>query len=129
MKLFKRFSGCCHRMQRYFYVKRATKKLGLNQEQKLALEHLIRQLYTSRSTLSANCSDSKNQLLDLLADNQLDRSKAEAMLQTHLAGLNSHCQTLIAGFADFFDNLADNQRQQLRDNMQSCNKHHCGRCY
>jgi Spy/CpxP family protein refolding chaperone len=120
-----RFKGYCAGPEgRIEWVtKRIGKRLDLDDSQQHHLIELKDQLVLSVNELSRDRSSHADQAIELLDNPSFDREKAHALLtqkQDQLARLSTD---LIDAFADFSDNLNQNQRDKLQSMITHLREH------
>ncbi|SMN02342.1 hypothetical protein SPONN_871 [uncultured Candidatus Thioglobus sp.] len=98
--------------------KNLTKKLTLNETQKVELNQLTESLATTfkagKKSFRALRTTGLNDILSLLEANKLDQEEALKMVQAHLATIESHAKEMISSAADFTDSLTAEQREKLK---------------
>ena len=89
------------------------KRLDLNEEQKSKMTRLFETVKTEMATHKAN--QPKQQIIALLAEPELNQSKALAMLDQRTDKVKESAPTVIAAIANFTNSLDNKQRAQLQD--------------
>lgn len=128
MRLFRHFSGCRRGFYKRWMMKRISRKLDLQQDQREKLDDISRQLADSKGSFTATRAEARQQMLALLDDNTLDRDRATEIIRDHLAAVAVSTTRLVDGFAEFFDSLNPQQRQQLQVYVQGHACHRRGCC-
>lgn len=94
-------------------VNRVAGKLNLDDDQKQKLGAFRDTLMEIRGTFVESRSTGRNVLKEMLALPTLDRSRAQLLLDERHSAFSQHSPELVASFADFTDNLNEEQRSKL----------------
>jgi protein CpxP len=108
-------------------VEKATRKLDLDAAQKAKLTALADTLEAQRKTLKASGGDAHAEMKAVLAGNQFDRAKAQALLDAKTGAMRSASPAVINAAADFYDSLKPEQQQKLREMLARWDHHRGGR--
>ena len=99
-------------------VERVGKELELNEQQKQRLGALGDRLREQRTALVGKTTDPRAEVQALVAGQQFDRARAQALVEEKTAALRSKSPEVIAAAGEFFDSLSPAQQQKVRDFMQ-----------
>jgi len=105
-------------------VERVSKKLDLNDTQKAKLEVLKTRLLAAREEAAQQHDADRKELLALLAQPTLDRTRVEALVTAHTRGIEAKAPEIIAAAGDFYDSLNAGQQRELREHVESRMNHH-----
>ena len=97
-------------------VDRVAGKLELDAAQKAKLSTLADTMHQQRLAVRG-ATDPRAEIKSLVAGNQFDRAKAEALLQQKTTAVQSAGPQVITALADFYDGLNPAQQQKLREFM------------
>jgi Spy/CpxP family protein refolding chaperone len=116
----KKNGGFCHNPngKMDWIVDRMSKRLELDETQRVNLETLRDQLLTIRDSFRKDREQHQAAIGEMLAAPQLDRALAESMLTEKQQRFSEHGQSLINAFADFSDSLHPEQREKLAQTLQ-----------
>jgi Spy/CpxP family protein refolding chaperone len=107
-------------------TERIGKQLDLDDTQQQHLVEFKDQLVLSINELRRDRSNYADQAIDLLESPEFDREKARTLLMQKQAQLASLSTDMIDAFADFSDNLNQNQRDKLQSMIERHREHrHC----
>jgi Spy/CpxP family protein refolding chaperone len=123
-----RFKGCCAGPEGRigWMTDRIGKQLNLDDTQQQHLAELKEQLVISINELRRDRPSYADQAIDLLESPEFDRERAHTLLMQKQAQLASLSADVIDAFADFSDNLNQNQRQKLQSMIRHHREHrHC----
>lgn len=132
--LFGGLAACSHRMHgpggghhnmteaeqaewRERMVDRASRKLDLDATQKAKLNTLATTLVAQRKAMHAG-GEPHAELKAVLAGPQLDRSRAQALVDAKTTALREASPAVIAAVADFYDSLKPEQQQKVRGYLE-----------
>lgn len=107
-------------------IERIASKLDLDAPQKQLLSALGDKLHAQRKALMGNSTDPRAELQALVAGNQFDRSRAQALVNDKTDVVRNQSPEVIAAFGDFYDSLRPEQQQKVRDFMQKRHGHRWG---
>lgn len=94
-------------------AERASGRLGLNAEQRTALDTLLARLQAQRAALRGS-SHWGEQLHGLVRDKTFDRWQAQDLLHARVQALREHGPQVIEALAVFYDGLDAQQQHQVR---------------
>jgi Spy/CpxP family protein refolding chaperone len=107
-------------------VDRIGKQLDLDNSQQQHLAEFKEQLVLSINELRRDRSNYADQAIGLLESPEFDRERARVLLMQKQAQLASLSTDMIDAFADFSDNLDQNQRDKLQSMIERHREHrHC----
>lgn len=96
-------------------VERISDKLELDAPQKLKLEALAAEMETQHKALRGGSANPRDDVRALIAGNQFDRSKAQALLDQKTAAVQQQAPQVLTAMADFYDSLTPAQQQKVRE--------------
>jgi Spy/CpxP family protein refolding chaperone len=96
---------------------RVSRELTLNEAQKQRLGVLFDKLAEQRRNVMGPGTDTRTAARGLLAGNTFDRAGAQQLVDQKSGALRSAAPELIGAFGDFYDGLAPEQQQKVRDWM------------
>ena len=108
------------------FIGKATKALALDSAQAQRLGVLADALVAQRSALLADGANPRAELQALVAGNQFDRSRAQALVDRKTGAVKDKAPAVVAAMADFYDSLQPAQQQKLRDFMAKGRGHGFG---
>lgn len=118
----------CHRdPQRHsaWLMEKASDELELNNSQQAKLKLFVDELAESRKSMRSQRKQSRETLMDMLKQPSLDRDKAQAFVQERLDTVQQRAPKLINSFADFYDTLSPEQREEMREELdEHFDSHH-----
>ena len=91
-------------------IRRASRKLDLNEAQQALLASLLRDAQAQRAAMQSALPDFKS----LLSGESFDRGVATQMLDARLDAIRAAGPGLVNAAGDFFDSLDAEQKQALR---------------
>jgi Spy/CpxP family protein refolding chaperone len=94
-------------------VERISGKLDLNETQKAKLGALADEMLAQRQALRAG-TEPRAEMQALIAGNQFDRAKAQALLEQKTQAVQGGGPKVIAAMADFYDSLNADQQAKVR---------------
>jgi len=98
-------------------VDRASRKLDLDAAQKAKLNTLATTLAAQSKAMHAGV-EPHAELKAVLAGPQLDRSRAQALVDAKTTALREASPAVIAAVADFYDSLRPEQQQKVRGYLE-----------
>ena len=105
-------------------TEKATDKLDLNDAQQAKFKLFSQSLVNTRQSLKNNKSQTHQELLAMMQQPKLERQRTQAMINEHIAKLQSYTPALVKNFGDFFDTLTAEQRKKLQDELDDHFDHH-----
>ena len=93
----------------------AGRELALDDAQKAKLGSLADSLNAQRLALVAEGSNPRADLQALMAGAQLDRGRAQALIEGKTVAVREKSPAVVAALGDFYDSLKPEQQQKLRD--------------
>lgn len=93
-------------------------KLELNAEQKQKLGVLADEMIASRKAFRGEAPDPRTELKALVAGDQFDRTKAQALLDQKMQVMQGSAPKVLSAFGDFYDSLNPEQQKQVRERME-----------
>ncbi len=123
------FGGCRQHKQQWF-IRRASKKLKLDDTQQNQLTAFIDQFQRDRGDIEQTRNNSLNRVLSLLLqtgsdENTTAREQLKSVMQDSLLSMQQSVNSMVDNFADFIDNLNPQQRQQLYQYVGHQSHRHC----
>lgn len=123
--------GCSHKFsspeKRAEYItKKISKKLDLNNDQKIYLDVLKNEVLSVRQTMKDKRETGFTEFRELLKDERINRERANGLMDNHFQTFQSHSPALIAAAADFWDSLNPEQQEKARAKMEKFHSS-CGR--
>lgn len=97
-------------------VKRVSKKLDLNAEQKVKLEALADAMGEQRKALRGE-GDPRAEPNAVIAGNTFDRDKAQRLVDQKISAVQAQSPNVLDKMAEFYDSLNPEQQQKVRDQM------------
>ncbi len=132
---FKRFSGKCGQFKKRWFIKRATKKLMLDDSQQNKLSVLIEKFQSDKNDLEQTGRKSRSEVLSSLLHNDgeevgMNREQVKSMLKSGFVTMQQTVNNMIDDVADFVESLDSHQRTQLLQYVSNCHSHRsCHRCH
>ena len=99
-------------------VEKVSKKLELNETQKIKLVNLKDELLAVRKTMRSDRDEKRAEVLAMLQQPTLDREKANTMVQQKINVASTQAPVVIDAMADFYDSLDDAQRAELVEHIE-----------
>ena len=106
-----------------FVVSKITKKLDLDDSQKLALVELKDQLLISKQKVKAESKPIFEEVAALVEADTFDQSAALDMVTTKTAAINESAPALVAALGNFLDGLSPEQKAEVLEIMERKKKH------
>lgn len=102
--------------------KHLSKKLELNETQKVELKQLTQSLTTmwreGKKTFREQRIAGLNEMLSLLDANKIDQEKALNLVRDRLAMVESRAEEMISSASGFIDSLTSEQREKLKEAIE-----------
>ena len=106
---------------------RMEKQLGLDDSQQNQLAQFRQQIVLSLNELKRDKSNYMDQVIEMLERPEFDRERAHTLLMQKQAQLASLSSDIIDAFAEFSNNLDQNQRDKLQSMIRHHREYrHCG---
>ena len=105
-------------------VEKVTDELELNESQKTKLEAVRKEILTVRKEIHADRQTSRDEILAMLDQPQLDRQKVLSMVEQKTVSINQHAPQVVNALGDFYDSLSDEQRKELREHIAEMGERH-----
>lgn len=105
-------------------VRRAGHKLSLDDAQRAKLGVLFDTVVTQRKAMRGSGPSPRDELQSLLAGAQLDRAKAQSLLDAKTRAVSEAAPAVIGAAAEFFDSLKPEQQQKLRELLARGGRRH-----
>jgi protein CpxP len=96
-------------------VERASRKLDLDAAQQAKLTTLADAMEAQRKAMVAQGGEPHAELKAVLAGPQLDRKRAQALIDAKTTAVREASPAVIAAAADFYDSLKPEQQQKVRE--------------
>lgn len=115
--------GCVHRYKtpekRAEYItQKITKKLDLNNEQKVRLEAVKNEMLSVRKQMHGKREATKANVQDLLSTPNFDQDKALSIVDGHVNEISTQAPQIVTALADFWDSLNPEQQSRIREKFE-----------
>lgn len=120
----------CHRdPERHsaWLMEKASDELKLDSAQQAGFKRFVDALTGSRKTMRGQLEQSRQTVMGLLEEPELDRDKSLALVQGHINGMQEQAPKLVNSFADFYDSLSPAQHKALREHLDEHFEHSHGK--
>ena len=104
-------------------VEKVSKKLELNETQKIKLVNLKDELLAVRKTMRSDRDEKRAEVLAMMKQPTLDREKVNSMVQQKINVASTQAPVVIDAMADFYDSLDDAQRAELVEHIEDKMEH------
>lgn len=104
-------------------IERAGRELQLDAAQKAKLGVLADRLREARNAMVASSGAPRDELQALIAGPSFDRTRAQTLLNAHLATVTAQSPAVVGAMADFYDSLRPEQQAQVREFMKRRAEH------
>ena len=104
-------------------VEKVSKKLELNETQKIKLVNLKDELLAVRKTMRSDRDEKRAEVLAMMQQPTLDREKVNNMVQQKINVASTQAPVVIDAMADFYDSLDDAQRAELVEHIEDKMEH------
>jgi Spy/CpxP family protein refolding chaperone len=104
-------------------VEKVSKKLELNETQKIKLVNLKDELLAVRKTMRSDRDEKRAEVLAMMKQPTLDREKVNTMVQQKINVASTQAPVVIDAMADFYDSLDDAQRAELVEHIEDKMEH------
>ena len=105
-------------------VGKVTAELKLNESQQAKLELVRQEILTIRKNIHADRQNSRQDILTMLEQPQLDRQKVLSMVEQKTQTINQYAPQVVNPLGEFYDSLSDEQRKELREHVAGMNDQH-----
>ena len=99
-------------------VDRVSRKLELDEAQKLKLGILADKMQAQRAAVIGKAADPRAEMQAIVAGSRFDRARAQGLLDEKTRAVQAASPEVIDALADFYDSLRADQQQKVRDWMQ-----------
>lgn len=110
-------------------VERVSKRLDLNDGQRMKLVELKDKLASIRSEFQSSRQEGRRAMTELMSAAQLDQAKAQGLFEQFRDQASENSQTVIEAVAEFTDSLSQEQRTQVVEWMNHRHDYRFGRQY
>ena len=104
-------------------VEKVSKKLELNETQKIKLVNLKDELLAVRKTMRSDRDEKRAEVLAMMKQPTLDRVKVNTMVQQKINVASTQAPVVIDAMADFYDSLDDAQSAELVEHIEDKMEH------
>ena len=108
-------------------MEKVTDELELDSSQQARLKVFVDELTDGRKAMRSQRTESRQTIMSLLEQPTLDRDKSLSLVQGHIKTVNERAPKLVNSFADFYDILSPEQRQELREELDDHFDSHHGK--
>lgn len=105
-------------------VEKVTDELELNESQKTKLEAVRTEILTARKDVRVDRQKTRDEILAMLDQPQLDRQKVLSMVEQKTVSINQHAPQIVNALGEFYDSLSDEQRKELREHVAEMGERH-----
>ena len=105
-------------------MEKVTNELDLNDAQKSKLELVRKEVLAARQEIRADRDQTRNEVLAMLEQPQLDRQKVLAMVEQKTSSINQQAPQVVNALGDFYDSLSTEQRKTLHDHVAEMGERH-----
>jgi Spy/CpxP family protein refolding chaperone len=122
-------AGCGHRhysdeSRGEWLVERVSDELDLTEPQKTKLEAVRQEILAARKATRADREATREEVLSLLNEPQLDQQKVLSLIQEKTTAVNQYAPQVVAKLGSFYDSLTDEQRKALREHVAEMSERH-----
>lgn len=105
-------------------VEKVTDELELNETQQAKLETVRQEILTVRKDFREDRQNTREEILVMLDQAQLDRQKVLSMVEQKTVSINQHAPQIVNALGEFYDSLSDEQRKELREHVADMGERH-----
>jgi len=105
-------------------VEKVTDELELNESQKTKLEAVRQEILTVRKEMHADRQSTREEVLAMLDQPQLDRQKVLSMVEQKTGSINQHAPKVVNAVGEFYDSLSEEQRSEIREHIAEMGERH-----
>lgn len=99
-------------------IEKVTEELELTQEQQAKLGAVRDEFISTGKEMRKDRKQARAEFLGLLEQPQLDRARAQTLVNQRLDAIRDHSPQIINALADFYDSLTPEQQKELREHLQ-----------
>jgi Spy/CpxP family protein refolding chaperone len=124
-------AACAHRIHHAtpeergeWVVEKISKKLELNEAQKIKLVDLKDEVLAVRKSMRSDREQNRAEVLAMLKQPTMDRQKVNSMVQQKIDQASKHTPEVVDAIANFYDSLDDEQRAELAEHIEDKLEHY-----
>lgn len=99
-------------------MEKITHELELTAPQQEKLEVVKVEIMTARKDMHQDRKQTKNDVLEMLGQPSMDRSRVQMMVDQRLDAMRNHAPQVINALGDFYDSLSPEQQLELREHVE-----------
>jgi protein CpxP len=104
-------------------IEKVTEDLDLTQEQQARLGAVKDEFISAGKEMREDREQAREEFMGLLEQPQLDRAKAQDLVNQRLDAIRAHSPQIINALADFYDSLTPEQQKELRERIREKMEH------